>query len=330
MKLAKGMFALIVLVASGLRADVTIRYQSEFKPSAALQPIMEQFMKTMQTATNSSVIVQGNRAYTTTGNWTQIFDFAKGEMTLVDPAHKTFTTLPVAQFADKMAGAMPQMSSQQMQGIGQALASIKSNVDSKVTGKTAEIQGVQAEEREVTLTMDFPLPPGMTQNGPAMKMVIHIWTAKNEEAMRVPAIRELTGYQAWQRYIMNPAGVFEKVAGKMPGVSEIIGPLLTEMFKNQAVILRTHMEIYTPILATLAKQMAAQGKQFPIAVDPDAPLMEINQEVAELSSAPVDITSFEIPKEYTSVPPEDMIRAMVKAQSAATAVAAPPAADAPK
>lgn len=329
MQLAKYIWAIMVLVAPGLRADVTIRYQSEFKPSASLQPLMEQFMKTLQTATSSSVIVKGNQAYTTTGRMTQIFDFAKGDMTLIDPAHKTFTTLPVAQFADKMAGAIPQMSSQQMQGIGQAMAMIKSNVDSKVTGKTAEIQGVQAEEREITLTMDFPMP-GTTQNGPAMKMVIHLWTAKKEEALRVPAIRELTGYQAWQRYIMNPAGVFEKMAGKMPGVSEIIAPLLAEMFKNQAVILRTHMEIYTPILATLAKQMAAQGKQFPIAVDPDTPLMEIDQEVAELSSAPVDISSFEIPKEYTSVPPEDMIRDMVKAQSAATAVAAPPVADAPK
>jgi hypothetical protein len=223
---------------------------------------------------------------------------------------------------------MPQTQPQGMQALQHILESIKTNVDSKVTGKTTEIQGVQAEEREVTFTMDIPMPPGMVkQTGPDMnvKIVMHIWTAKKEEALRVPAIRELTGYQAWQRYIMNPAGLFEKLTGKMPGLSNAIGPFLEEMSKNQSVVLRTHMEIYMPFLATLAKQASAQGQSFP-AIDPDAPLMEMNQEVAELSSAPVDASLFEIPKDYSPVTVEDMVAGMIKAQSAAAA-AAPKAAD---
>ena len=38
--------ALALWVAPGVRADVTIRYQSEFAPSAALQPIMGKTMDT--------------------------------------------------------------------------------------------------------------------------------------------------------------------------------------------------------------------------------------------------------------------------------------------
>jgi len=215
---------------------------------------------------------------------------------------------------------MPSAAPNQMMGaVQQLMASMKTSVDSNVTGKTEDIQGVHAEERDVIFTVDIPMPPGaMKQAGPSMnmKMVMHIWTAKKEEALRVPAIRELTGYQAWQRYIMNPAGMFEKLTGKMPGMSNIVGPLLEEIYKNQAVILRTHTEIYMPFLAGVAKQMAAQGQSFP-AIDPDAPLFEMNQEVAELSTTPVDASLFETPKDYTAVPADDMFREMFKAQSAA-------------
>jgi hypothetical protein len=160
-----------------------------------------------------------------------------------------------------------------------------------------------------------------------MKMVMHIWTAKKEEALRVPAIRELSGYQAYQRYIMNPAGMFEKLASKMPGLAKVMGPLMEEISKNQSVMLRTQTELYMPFLAGLAKQAAAQGQDFP-AIDPDAPLLEMNQEVAELSTAPVDASLFEIPKGYTTVSTDVMFREMFKAQSAAGAVA--PKAEGPK
>jgi hypothetical protein len=328
--------ALALSLAPALRADVTLRYETEFKPAAALQPMLEQFTKTMQAGagTSTSIRMKGSQGYTTAGNWIEIFDFTKGDVTLVDPASKTFAVLPLAQLMDKMAGAIPQPGAQAMQGVQQILESMKSTVDSKVTGKTEEIKGVQAEEREVTLNIDIPLPPGMVkQMGPHvnMKIVMHIWTAKKEEALRVQAIRELTGYQAWQKYIVNPAGMFEKLAGRMPGLSNAIGPFVEELSKNQSVMLRTRTEIYMPFLAELAKQAAADGQQFP-ALDPDAPLLDMNQEVVELSTAPVDASLFEVPKGYTAATVEDMVAEMVKAQSVAAAAAKAdgPKADAPK
>lgn len=318
---------LALCAAPGLRADVTIRYQSEFKPSAALQPIMEKIGKTMDANTATSIRMKGNKGYTTAGNWTEIFDFVKQEVTVIDPARKTFASMPASQFADKMAGALPQAPSEHMQAMQQAMASIKTNVDSRMTGKTAEIQGVQAEEREVTVTMDIPMPPGINQAGPSLRMVMHIWTAKKEEALRVPAIRELTGYQAWQRYVLNPVGMLQKLAGKVPGMSNIMDPMVEEMMKNPSVILRTHVEMYMPFLAVVAKQMAAQGQTFPT-IDPDAPVIEMTQEVAELSSAPVDASLFEIPKDYAAVPADDMVQNMVKAQSGAAPAA--PATSEPK
>ena len=159
----------------------------------------------------TSIRMKGNKAYTTSGNWIQIFDLVKQEVTLIDPAHKTFAAFPTSQFAHRLAGALPQATSEQMQAAQQAMASIKTNVGSKMTGKTAEIQEGQADKREVTVTMDLPMPAEMNQTGLSLKLAMHIWTPKKEEVLRVPAIRELTGYQNWQRYVMNPAGMLEKL-----------------------------------------------------------------------------------------------------------------------
>ena len=325
----KVIFASIVpalaLSMPGLRADVTLRYETEFKPAPALQAMMDQLVKTMQSGAGAgtTILMKGNQGYTTAGNWSEIFDFTKGDVTVINPRNKTFAAFPLSQLGDKMAAAMPQTTPQGMQAVQQILASMKTSVDSKMTGKTAEIQGVQAEERQITFTIDFPLPAGMAnQAGPSMnmKLVMHIWTAKKEEALRVPAIRELIGYQAWQRYIVNPVGIFEKVAATMPGLSNAIGPLIAELSKNQSVMLRTNTEIYMPFLAGVAKQMAAQGQSSP-AIDPDAPLVQINREVAELSTAPVDASLFEVPKDYTSVSADEMFHEICKTQCATAAVA---------
>jgi hypothetical protein len=319
--------ALAILIAPGLRADVTIRYQSEFKPPAVAgsnAPETEAIRKGMQgSLSGQSIRMKGNKAYTTTGNWVKIFDFVKQDVTLIDPAHKTFATFPISQFADKMAGAMPQSTTAQMQAVQQAFASIKTHIDSKITGKTAEIMGVQAEEREVTVTIDIPMPAEMNQTGPGVRLVMHIWTAKKEEALRVPAIRELTGYQAWQKYVLNPMGMSEKVAGNLPGMADTITPMLEEIYKNPSVILRTRTEVYTPFLAAMAKRTTGQGQAVP-AADPNAPLVEINEEVAELSSDPVDASLFEIPADYAAVDAGDIIRDMVKAQTAAATAPASP------
>lgn len=315
MKLTSILLALAIFAPAGVRADVTIRYQSEIAPSAALKPMIEKAGKMLDTGSATTIRMKGNKAYTTSDTWIQIFDFVKQEVTLADPVHKTFAVFPISQYTDKPAGGLPQTTPGQTQALQQAMASIKTHVDSKMTGNTAEIQGVQCEERELTLTMDVPLPTTLNQTGPTMKMVMHIWTPKKEEVLRVPAIRELTGYQNWQRYVMNPTGMMDKFLGKM-GMSNTLGPILDEMYKNPSVIMRTRMEMYMPFLAVLTKQMAAKDQTQP-ALDPDAPLMEMTQEVAELSSAPVDASLLEIPADYAAIPADDLVRDMIKQQTAA-------------
>jgi hypothetical protein len=316
---AATVLALALWAPTGLRADVTIRYRSEVTLPAALQPVAEKLLKPAQAGAEISVRMKGNKAYTTSGDWIQIFDFVKQEVTLINPAHKTFASLPVSRLSDEMAGALPQVTPEQMQDAQKAMASIKTNVESKMTGNTAEIEGIQAEEREVTLTMDLPLPAAMNQGGPSVRLVMHIWTPKKEEVLRVAAIRELTGYQNWQRYVMNPTGMLDKLFGKM-GMPNTMGPMFEEVYKNSSVILRTRMEIYMPFLAVLAKRMGGQDETLP-AIDPDAPVMEMNQEITELSSAPVDAALLEIPAGFTAVGADDLVKGLLQAQAAAAGIA---------
>jgi hypothetical protein len=310
MKQASLTFLALTLSAGMLlRADVTIRYQTEIKAMPLLQPLVDNLQKTQ--GTGVSVRMKGNKAYTTSGGFTQVFDFVKQEVTVIDPAHKTFAVLPVSQLSDALAAAMPQAKTQNDAAM-KFLESIKTTSESRMTGQSAVILGVEAEEREVTISMEMPLP-GQGQASAAMKIVMDIWTAKSGETLRVPAIRELAGYSAWQKYILNPASMLEKMAGKMNGVMTVLSPILEETSKNQSVILRMHMALFTPLTAMMAQRMAKPGEPAP-AIDPNAPFMEVNQEVAELSSDPVDATLFEIPKDYTSVPAADLFGSVMHAQ----------------
>ena len=175
---------------------------------------MKPVLKAMPTI---SLQMKGAGGYSTDGKTVSIIDFQKEELTLVDSGHKAFATIPAAELMTKMAAAMPQIPSEQAKAIGQALAALQVNVDSKATGRTDTVQGVQAEEREVTMTVDMPSLPPAASNGPAMRMVLHIWTARPGEAARVPAVRELSGYALWQRYFLSPLGETGEDAGSNAG-----------------------------------------------------------------------------------------------------------------
>jgi TonB family protein len=332
--LAAVCLALACCAAPGLRADVTIRYETSWKPAADLPPAFAQLVKAAaQNAGTPTVIrMKGHEGYSAAGDVISIIDFETKDLTLVDASHKTFAKLPVSELADRIAAAMP---AEQMKTAQQAMASIKTKVDSKITGRTAVIQSVQAEEREITISIDMPVPSNVTQPSPTIRLVMQIWTALPGEALRVPAIRELTGFNLWQKYFLNPATTFEKIAGKIPAAAETVTPIFEELSKNQSVILRMHMDMYMPSIAALAQQVAGQTGGSAGALDANAPIMEMNQEVVELSNAPVDASLFEIPKEYSAAPADDLIRGMFFnktrksageiASQAVTAQAAPPA-----
>jgi hypothetical protein len=196
------------------------------------------------------------------------------------------------------------------------LANLKTTFNSKKTGRTDTIQGIQADEREITLTIEMPIPMGGPDAVIHMKMVSQMWSARPEEALKNQAIRELAGYNLYAHYIMNPANMMQRFTSGMPGATDAFKSMTEELSKTKGLLLRSHVSMYMPLPPSAVKQMAQQN---PGAgpINPDAPMFEMTQEAVELSSAPVDAALFQIPADYKVSAADDMVKGLFQSQMAA-------------
>ena len=268
--------ALATCAAPALRADVTIRYQETVKTAA---PLPGQAAPTPPLDSSSTVQMKGHHGVMIDDDSTTLVDFDRQELTLIDPVHRKYATIPGSQYTARMAGSMPQLDS----GPGGPMTS---KVESRRTGRTEVIQGIPAEEREVTLTVQIATPEGATLPPTSLKMVVQLWTAQQDAVLRNPAIRELTAFQQWQNYFLSPVEMIQKVAPSDAGGNA----LLEELTKRQSLVLRMDMRIYPPSMAALTGLPA----------DSDAAVMSMHSEVVEISTAPIPDSVFQIPAGFTA------------------------------
>jgi hypothetical protein len=309
-------FAISVLLCAfpTLRADVTMRYKSDVQLASYLPPeILDQFNKAIKTSmsvSSQTIHMKGGKVTSSTGKFSCIVDFEKHELTMVDAANKQVSTVPAEKFNESWTSSIPELPEQARK----VFDSMKINFESHKTGRTEAIQGIQAEEREAVLSMEMPMPGG-DQGAPVvsmLKMVMQIWTARPEEALRVQAVRELTAYNLWISYFMNPGKAMEKVFMLMPGFGDGMNKMFTELAQNKTVMLRTQMKIYSSLFGQMALSMQKQGQPLPAGYDPDAPLLQVNQEVDELSTAPLEDALFRIPEGYQVMPMADLMKTLTK------------------
>jgi hypothetical protein len=309
-------FALSILLSAApiLHADVTLRYKSDVQLAPFLPAeTLEQFNKSIKSgmAANSQTIrMKNGKALSTTGPFSCIVDFEKHELTFIDSENKHLATVPADTFNESWAASMPQIPEQARK----VFDSMKFNFDSRKTGRTEAIHGVQAEERQAVLSMEMPLPGG-EEGGPPivmMKVVMQLWTAKPEEALRVQAVRELTAYNLWTTHFMNPGQAMEKIFTFMPGFGDGMTKMFAELAQNKTVMLRTDMKIYSTMLGQMAQSMEKRGEALPAGYDPDLPLIQVSQDVEELSTAALDETLFRTPEGYEVRPLADMIQRLTR------------------
>jgi hypothetical protein len=311
-----GALALATLFAMPIHADVTLRYKMEVKLNPSLPPqLTQQVTKQMETSLPGDSILQlkEGKGYSSSGMMRSIIDFAKQQMTMLDSEKQHYASFTTDQLADEMGKIFSGMPAEARA----SMAAMKFGFESKVTGRSATIQGIEAEEREMVMTVEGPAMPNMPP-GPMMRMVIQFWTAKDSEVMRNPGIRELKGYNLWAYATMNPAASMEKMFKQIPGMGEGMTQMMKDMQSANSAVLRTHASMFMPGIAAMMKQMPAGQSPFGANFDADTPFMEMNQELAELSTAPVSDKVFQIPEGYKSVPASEIIRdTMMKNQPAA-------------
>jgi hypothetical protein len=304
MRLLSRVAAGALLVAPLIRADATIRYHTDIQTTSMIPAAtLNQALGGMR---DMLIRIKGNKAYSSQGNLTSILDLMTQNLVLMDAANKRFAAVPAGQYTEQLKSAVAVVPEQARS----VLATMKSNLESRSTGRTTAIQGIQAEEREFVLTVDMPLPGGPTAPAPFMKMVMQIWTAKPEETQRVPALQELRNYTASASSALNPADMIKQLLSVMPGMGDSLGAMI-EMTKNGGMMLRTHTELSAPILAMIAQQ--APGRGLPVGLDPNAPLMQMNQEVVEITAGVLEDALFQVPADYQPASLDEILKGAISA-----------------
>ena len=293
----------ILLIPSLLTADVTLTYKTENTLSPSLPSAMTQMLNASHILSSPSgrkIIVKGTKFYATTALLDVIADLPNDKLTLLDPANKHYITVSVSQDADQLAAAMPKLPA----GMAGLMSSIKLTVDSRTTGRTAQIQGIQADEHEIVLALGIPLGQGAPLS-PVMKIVLQLWRATPEEVARNPALQEFVASGFMTLGGMNPAESVEKMLSQFPGIADSLAIYAKEVTDAHSVTLRMHAEVAMPILAMMAPRTPAAGGAS--TADPNAPIMEINEELTSISTAPVPDSAFLVPDDYTAVPLADLM-----------------------
>ena len=147
-------------------------------------------------------------------------------------------------------------------------------------------------------------------------MVVRLWTAKPGEVTRVPAIRELTGYTLWSYATINPIAVVGKMMKQLPGCSDVFDRLMEEIPKG-TMVLRMQADVFVPAIAARLLRVPAGGDPSGASFYPDEPLMQMNQELEEISTAPVPDSLFQIPEGYQEATASDLIKGLVARSQAA-------------
>ncbi|HTC33228.1 MAG TPA: hypothetical protein VK724_07645 [Bryobacteraceae bacterium] len=303
-------FAILVLVLptlSTLRADVTTRYKTEITLNPALSAMAAGAMKgTDLTAPQETALrLKNGKAFSSSSGFSSILDFPTKALIVLDPATMRYAKMTSEQFFDQAALTIPEMPATSRA----AMASMKTSVSAaRLTGRTALIQGVEAEEREIIISISGPDVPGAPA-AVSMRMVMGLWTAKASEVLRVPAIRELAGYSLYAYATTNPLASIDKMMKQIPGFGSAFEPLMKEM-QSGTPMLRLHIDIFMPAIAALLKSIPA-GNAPGAALDDTAPFLQLNQELMELSSASVPDSVFQIPEGYHEASPSELVQALL-------------------
>ena len=326
MRSIRGFILLAFLsAASILHADVTVRYKTDLKLGSFVPPAAQQQLSNPKLPFPFVMVMQikEDKGYSNVGLTAFLLDFTKQQITVMDSTHKLFSTVYIKDFPGEMGATMPAMPTIPP-AAQKILESIKSNFSARKTGRTDMIQGVQVEESELTLTIelpvpaDLPLPPGIFKPGEivtVMKVVRQIWTAAPAEVLRVPALGELEAHMAATR-LMNPAAWMEQTLARLPGLAAGTASMFDYFSKSGSPMLKSHSEIYLPILAKFAQLPQAQGQKPLAGFDANTPLLEINSEAVEISGAALEDSIFQVPADYQSTSLTDLFKTLMPAASA--------------
>jgi hypothetical protein len=199
--------ALFLLTGPLLFADVTLRYNMEFKTTAPM-PAGQ-----MPQVRPKVLRIKGDKTYSTDGKLTIIGDLATNRTTVIDAEHMRIASGSYEDYVKAMAAATTARVSAPVQNVPPeaqtaaqaAMQMFRVDVQSRRTGRTETIQGIPAEESEVVLSFNMNIPlPNAPAGGPFMRMVMHMWRASADDVARTPGLAELARYNTAAAGLAGP------------------------------------------------------------------------------------------------------------------------------
>jgi hypothetical protein len=300
--------ALLLVACTSLYADVTMRMSWEMKINMAIPGAVPQLpFKEFLTR------IKGDRSYAAIGPIIAVTDLSTGKVTLMDPKTQRYAAIALADYVSKLSGASGQNMQNVPEEAKQMIAKTKFDIQSRDTGRTDRILGIDAFEREVVVNVSIPVPIPGQENGMQISLKLQVWKPKPAELERVPALRELVAYNERNKGLNDPGTMLRQLFGAMPGMGDNAGKVADEITKGGNVTLGMHMGVSMPGLAKMMEQARASGAAVPDLPAGDKPLAEMNLDLKELSSDKVADEVFAIPAGFKEAPVEDVLKGMLAA-----------------
>ncbi len=302
--LAASALALALLTSPAVWADLAVRYTLDAKfgaafPAAAADAAKQQIVGILPTEISTQV--KASKCANSFGPIHSILDTSKGEITLFNPATKQFATVAEAAYTERIL-AQQKIPADAQQALANVFQNLKMDVQAKKTGQVMTIQGIQAEDNLMIITMEMA-SPGVPIS---IRLEMHQWLATADAASRVPALAEVATCSSAGTG-SDPSAMIEKVLGQFPGATEKLGDALKQLAKSKGTLaLNTQVQIFAP--AVLAMLQAQGGQGAATNADVNAPLVEIDFNLAELSLNPLPDSAFQVPEGFTEAPLEDLIK----------------------
>jgi TonB family protein len=279
-----------LLAAVSCHADLTIRYTIDVKPGVGLPPALaDGAMKQLTGSIPKERVlrIKGDRTLTGVGKFTGIFDNSSSGLTLLNPLTKQYAKMSLADFVAGVNSNLPSSPAAR-----QAMEQMKVDVETKETGQVGMVFGIRASERVLALSIS-----ANASAAPAIRMEMHTWVASADDLSRIPALREYADSAQRALSAFNPADGIQKMFSQMPGLVEKLSAVVDGLKSAPgSLTVKTQQVLY----------MALPGA----VTNANAPLIEMDMNLAEISGDAIDPSVFEVPSDYQPVAPAEIVKAM--------------------
>jgi len=298
-----------LLAPQAVWADLAISYKLDFQVGPVFPPALVDAVRQQVAGfipNGMSMRVRNGKCTSSAGALTSIVNATTGEITLLNPKTKQFATAATASYAGFGATQPLPPEAQQM------LASLKVDVKTSKTGQTGSINNLLAEETLITLTIAGPDP------ATSLRIDMDECLPAASEFDRVPALKELRSCSA-AAGLSDPSAIVDKIFAQLPGASAKLSEAVKALSAKGSVVLKMQAAAHAPGLGALLQSQGLPG------VEPDAPLVLMQMNLAEFSLDPLPDTAFQVPDGYQEAPFEDLLKPALPATRLAQAPVASPA-----